>query len=188
MSEQTAIHQAVQQLQYGEVIAYPTEAVWGLGCDPYQQSAFLKILALKQRPIEKGVILLASDIQQISFLLDNLNYQQYQKVISSWHNTQSEQATTWLFPTHPKIPSWITGQYQQVAVRVSHHPICQQLCQQFDGFIVSTSANPTGLTPAQTKEQVREYFPDIHIVNGNLGDSIRPSRIIDVITGQILRA
>ncbi|WLF83762.1 Sua5/YciO/YrdC/YwlC family protein [Moraxella sp. ZY210820] len=187
MSEQTVINHAVQQLQHGEVIAYPTEAVWGLGCDPYQQSAFLKILALKQRPIEKGVILLASDIQQISFLLDHLNHQQYQQVISSWQDTQAEQATTWLFPTHKNIPSWITGQYQQVAVRVSHHPICKQLCQQFGGFIVSTSANPSGLTPAQTIEQVREYFPNLHIVNGELGHATRPSRIIDVITGAVLR-
>lgn len=182
------LQEAISTLQQGDVIAYPTEAVWGLGCDPYQQSAFFKILALKQRPIEKGVILLASDISQIDFLLTSLSDEQYHQVVHSWQNHATKQATTWLFPTHTKIPAWITGRHQQVAVRVSHHPICQQLCNQFGGFIVSTSANPSTLAPAQTEQQVREYFPNIHIVQGELGYLSRPSRIIDVMTGQVLRA
>ncbi len=52
----TSVTEAAACLQQGQVLAYPTEAVWGLGRDPYNQQAFLEILRLKQRPIEKGVI------------------------------------------------------------------------------------------------------------------------------------
>lgn len=189
--QQNQIMTAVDKLKQGQVIAYPTEAIWGLGCDPYQQNAFEKILQLKQRPIEKGVILLASDIEQIDFLLQDLTPTQYKIILDSWKNTtlNQQQASTWLFPTHDKIPHWITGQYQKVAVRVSHHTLCQQLCRNFGGFIVSTSANLNGLAPALNESQVREYFADrVYIVQGHLGQSHRPSRIIDAITGQILRA
>ena len=56
----------------GGVIAYPTEAVWGLGCDPWDQEAVEKVLELKRRPVEKGVILVASSLDQVRFLLDPL--------------------------------------------------------------------------------------------------------------------
>lgn len=185
------IMMAVEQLKQGQVIAYPTEAVWGLGCDPYQQNAFEKILQLKQRPIEKGVILLASDVEQIEFLLHGLSSARYNMILESWENTpqNQQQASTWLFPTHEQIPKWITGQYDKVAVRVSHHALCQQLCRAFGGFIVSTSANLNGLAPALTTSQVQHYFhDDVYIVHGDVGQSHRPSRIIDAITGQVLRA
>ena len=54
----TSVAEAAQVLRQGQVLAYPTEAVWGLGCDPMNEQAFSEILRLKQRPIEKGVILL----------------------------------------------------------------------------------------------------------------------------------
>ncbi|MDN6319504.1 MAG: Sua5/YciO/YrdC/YwlC family protein, partial [Marinobacter sp.] len=56
----------------GGVIAYPTEAVWGLGCDPWNLSAVTRILTLKNRPVEKGMILVASSVAQVHFLLDLL--------------------------------------------------------------------------------------------------------------------
>lgn len=181
--------QAVNSLRRGKILAYPTEAVWGLGCDPYQHDAFLQLLKLKQRPIEKGVILLAGDISQIEFLLKPLSKQRYQEVIQSWTKTTLEQqATTWLLPTCSRIPSWITGQYTQVAVRVSQHPLCQQLCQDMGSFIVSTSANIAQAPPAMTAEQVYQYFANhVDYIQGELGHSQQPSRIIDAITGQILR-
>ncbi|MDO4224171.1 MAG: Sua5/YciO/YrdC/YwlC family protein, partial [Acinetobacter sp.] len=162
-----AVHTAAHQLKQGNILAYPTEAVWGLGCDPYQQDAFARLLTLKQRPIEKGVILLASDVQQIAFLLDLLTPAQRQTVIHSWTTAQT-QATTWLFPYHDRIPSWIVGQHEQVAVRVTQHHLCQALCRAFGGFIVSTSANPAGLPPAQNYAESHAYFAQhVHYLHGD---------------------
>lgn len=188
MVEKQAILSAVDALKNGEILAYPTESVWGLGCDPYQAEAFQRLLALKQRPIEKGVILLASDIEQIDFLLHDLAPEIYQKMLDSWKN-QHQQATTWLVPTQPSIPMWITGQHQQAAIRVSPHPLCQALCRAFGGFIVSTSANPSNLPSAENAEQTLHYFAQqVHYLYGETLHFTRPSRIIDAETGHIIRA
>ena len=82
----TSVAEAAQLLKQGDVLAYPTEAVWGLGCDPFNEQAFLKILQLKQRPIEKGVILLASQLSQVMPLLQHLSPTRQQEIIQSWEN------------------------------------------------------------------------------------------------------
>ncbi|TXJ06198.1 MAG: tRNA threonylcarbamoyladenosine biosynthesis protein RimN [Acinetobacter sp.] len=183
-----SLEQAIECLKQGDVLAYPTEAVWGLGCDPFQQTAFEKILQLKQRPIEKGVILLSESIARVEPLLARLDADIRQRVLASWqYQGQQQRATTWLLPITDEIPTWIYGDHDRVAVRVTQHPLCQQLCRYFDHFIVSTSANPAGLEPARTAEQVVDYFPEIAILAGKLGSSPEPSRILDAVTGLVVR-
>lgn len=184
-----SVEHAAELLQHGQVLAYPTEAVWGLGCDPMNQDAFQSILELKQRPIEKGVILLASDIEQVETLLAPLESSRQQEIIASWHNRQAnERGLTWLLPNQNIIPQWITGQHPRVAVRVTNHPLCQQLCRAFGRFIVSTSANPAGLDPAHNQTQAEQYFgASLNYLAGELGQSPLPSRIIDAVTGEIIR-
>lgn len=186
----TSVAEAAQCLVQGKVLAYPTEAVWGLGCDPYNEQAFTEILRLKQRPIEKGVILLASNINQVEHLLKELKPEIREQVISSWtHQTNGERAITWLLPADEHIPQWIKGNHPQVAVRVTNHPLCIALCQAFNGFIVSTSANPAGLNPARSIQEVNQYFSsETNYLNGDLGLSQEPSKIIDALTGRIIRA
>lgn len=186
----TSVTEAAQYLTQGDVLAYPTEAVWGLGCDPFNEQAFHEILRLKQRPIEKGVILLAGDISQVEHLLDELDPDIRQQVIQSWtQRGVDERATTWLLPIHSQqTPAWITGQHHQVAVRVSNHPLCMALCHAFGGFIVSTSANPAGLEPARSLQEASAYFgQQLHYLNGDLGLSQQPSRILDAKTGDVIR-
>ncbi|ENW03469.1 L-threonylcarbamoyladenylate synthase [Acinetobacter beijerinckii] len=182
--------EAAQLLTQGQVLAYPTEAVWGLGCDPYNEQAFQTILELKHRPVEKGVILLAGHIQQVEHLLENLSSDLRKQIIASWSNRQAtERATTWLLPADQHIPTWIKGQHPLVAVRVTTHPLCVQLCDSFGGFIVSTSANPAGLSPAHTLQQAQNYFgQSLNYLEGKLGLSQEPSRILNALTGEIIRA
>lgn len=184
----TSVAEAATCLQQGQMLAYPTEAVWGLGCDPYNQDAFMQILQLKQRPIEKGVILLAGHISQVEHLLHNLAEPQRQQVIDSWLNPPAERATTWLLPAGEHIPSWIKGQHPKVAVRVTTHPLCVALCHAFSGFIVSTSANPAGQEPARSLQEASQYFGNqLNYLNGDLGLSQLPSRILDAETGAVIR-
>ena len=186
----TSVTEAAACLQQGQVLAYPTEAVWGLGCDPYNQQAFLEILRLKQRPIEKGVILLAGHLSQVEHLLQDLNPEMRDRVIASWTNTYpTDRATTWLLPSTAAIPEWIIGQHPKVEVRVTNHPLCMALCHAFDGFIVSTSANPAGLAPARSLQETTQYFhQQLHYLNGDLGLSQQPSRILDAESGAVIRA
>lgn len=186
----TSVAEAAQILQQGKVLAYPTEAVWGLGCDPFNEQAFLEILRLKQRPIEKGVILLAGQLSQVEHLLSDIEPTIRDQIIQSWtQRSRTERATTWLLPADHQIPEWITGQHTQVAVRVTNHPLCTALCNAFNGFIVSTSANPAGSTPARSLQEANQYFgSELNYLNGDLGLSQEPSKIIDACTGQIIRA
>ncbi|SPL71789.1 Sua5/YciO/YrdC/YwlC family protein [Acinetobacter stercoris] len=185
----TSVAEAAECLKQGKVLAYPTEGVWGLGCDPYNEAAFLEILKLKQRPIEKGVILLAGQLAQVEHLLNNLNPEIREQVIATWaHHSPTQRATTWLLPADSTIPVWIKGKHSQVAVRVTNHPLCTALCNAFNGFIVSTSANPAGLEPARSLQEANHYFgSELNYLNGDLGLSQQPSKIIDAISGHIIR-
>ncbi|OTG88577.1 L-threonylcarbamoyladenylate synthase [Acinetobacter sp. ANC 3813] len=186
----TSVAEAADCLKKGQVLAYPTEAVWGLGCDPFNEQAFHEILRLKQRPIEKGVILLAAHVSQVEHLLTGLSEEMREQVIASWSDrAPNERATTWLLPAGDDIPRWIKGNHPKVAVRVTTHSLCVALCHAFNGFIVSTSANPAGLEPARSLQEASQYFAaELNYLNGDLGLSQEPSKIIDAETGKIIRA
>lgn len=179
-----ALRQAVRCLQDGGVLAYPTEAVYGLGCHPLNETAVRRILTLKQRPEAKGLILIASDFSQLEPYVDWQHGQLSDTILDSWPGPN-----TWLIPaTH--APHYLRGRFDTLAVRVSAHPLVRELCEAFGGAIVSTSANPAGLPPARNAFTVRRYFQTRldFILNGPLGDASRPSLIRDAVTGTTIRA
>lgn len=180
---QIDIKKAATVIHHGGVIAYPTEGVWGLGCDPWQAEAVGKILKIKNRPWQKGLLLVAASIDQVKPFLTQLTKEQYEKVCSTWPGPN-----TWVVPCDG-LPSWVTGNHTTIALRVSNHPIVQQLCNAVGGPIISTSANPAGKEPAKTALKVQCYFGDKvdYIVHGALGGSNKPTTIRDAVTNQQLR-
>ncbi|MDO9178773.1 MAG: Sua5/YciO/YrdC/YwlC family protein [Agitococcus sp.] len=178
---------AVAALKQGGILAYPTEAVWGLGCDPFNQQAVLKLLALKQRPMAKGLILIAAKVEQVEPYLQLLSSLERERVIETWQN--SKQPTTWVVPVSPDFPQWVRGEHLSVAIRVSTHPPVQALCSAFGGAIISTSANITGQPTALTAEQIVTIFADgiDYILPASLGGQKNPSQIRDARTGAVLR-
>jgi len=178
------LQQAVRALRRGDVVAYPTEAVWGLGCDPNNQQALFKILLLKHRPYDKGVILVAASIAQLQPYLRGLSSDLMQVLNDSWPGPN-----TWVIPHNGHCPEWIRGAHHSLAVRVSKHPMVVALCAAFGGPIVSTSANPGGLPPARTALQVRRYFRNepITYAPGSVGDAAQPTQIRELLSGTILR-
>jgi L-threonylcarbamoyladenylate synthase len=183
-SNNIRIQIAAKWLALGEVIAYPTEAVWGLGCDPFNPDAVEKILRLKRRPMEKGLILIAAHISQFAPLLQELNHQQVQKLENSW-----PAPITWLVPASRAVPEWIRGHHSSVALRVTNHPVAAALCRVFGGPIVSTSANPGSRREARTALAVRRYFGGqlAAITPGKVGGEKNPSEIRDLVSGRKLR-
>ena len=178
------LQQASHQLERGELVAYPTEAVYGLGCDPINEDAVMKLLNLKQRPIEKGLILIAASFEQLNPFLD---YDE--KILASVQKSFPE-AITWLIPAQSWVPKWLTGKHSSLAIRVTAHPLSKALCEQFDYPIVSTSANPHHRQPARNALQVRSYFSKsskLTILNGQTGGNKNPSKIYNAVTGQCLR-
>ena len=92
---------AVTALRKGGVIAYPTEGVWGLGCDPRDEAAVLRLLALKQRAVDKGLILIASDEAQLADFVDMspLDAATREVVRASWPGPN-----TWIVPASSTAP------------------------------------------------------------------------------------
>lgn len=177
----------VAALRAGKVIAYPTESVWGLGCDPWNEQAVLELLRLKQRPVEKGMILIAADVEQVEPYLKHLSAEQRGAVIASWADEQAV-ATTWLVPLTADVPAWISGEHPQVAIRVTRHLQTQALCRAFGRPIVSTSANLSGQAAALDAAMVQAYFGDqVLVLDGATGGAKQPSVIRDVGTGCVLR-
>jgi L-threonylcarbamoyladenylate synthase len=178
------LREAVRRLRAGGVIAYPTEAVFGLGCDPLDGEAVLRLLAFKRRPWEKGLILIASDFAQLEPFLLPLSGEDKERVLANWPGP-----VTWLLPARPEVPRWLRGSHDTIAVRVSDHPLVVALCRAFGGALVSTSANLAGKRPARSVLAVRRQFGARldYILYGPLGGRTRPSAIRDLESGRVIR-
>lgn len=178
-----ALRRAVRALEDGGVIAYPTEAVWGLGCDPADPLACARLLALKRRPVEKGLIVIAARLEDLGDWLAPVPAAQAQKALQSWPGPY-----TWLWPVTAAAPVWVTGGQPRLAIRLTAHPLARALCEAF-GPLISTSANRSGETPARSASQVRLRFGQRldALLPGATGGAARPTEIRDLLSGEVLR-
>lgn len=173
---------AVHALRCGQVIAYPTEGVWGLGCDPDNAQAVEALLGMKGRSPAKGLILVASSIRQLQDWLPPLTADQRETLARSWPGPN-----TWLVPVSDRVPLWISGGRATLALRVSAHPVVRALCDAFGGPLVSTSANRSGRAAATSLLDVQLRFPQVLRVPGELTQPGKASTIRDLQTGSIIR-
>ncbi len=175
----------INALHHKKIIAYPTESVFGLGCDPNSEFAVNNLLILKKRSWKKGFILVAANYQQlIPYINDNaLNNKQRNTILSSWPGP-----ITWVIPTNSKTPKFLTGHFNSIAVRVSAHPLIQTLCTKYGKPIISTSANFKKQIPCRNIQEVKQKFGDtIPILIGKIGNNLHPSEIRDAISNQKIR-
>lgn len=175
---------AVSVIRQGGVLAYPTEAVYGLGCNPANLTAVQRILAIKHRPADKGLILIAADLTQLEPWLLPLDAVLKERVLPTWPGP-----VTWLLPTSPDVSPLIRGNHDMLAVRVTAHPVCRELCQRLGHPLVSTSANVVGQPPARSAEAVFKQLgnqPDC-ILDASLGVQDKPTEIRNGLTGEIIR-
>lgn len=167
----------------GGLIAYPTESCYGLGCDPDNRTAVLRLLRLKQRPQRKGLILIASGYRQVSRYVQPLSSAEQQQVIAA-----GAQAITYLMPARHSTPRWLRGSHDTLAVRLTAHRQAAQLCRSVDHALVSTSANRSGQRPARTYAQCQRLFGrKVWVLPGRVGKRKKPSTIRVWPDGQIIR-
>lgn len=178
--------QTIEALLDGNVIAYPTEGVFGVGCDPDNDEAIMKLLSVKNRSVDKGLILIAASFEQIKPYIDEskLNKQQMAMIMKSWPGP-----VTWVMPVSSKTSNLVTGQFDTVAVRVTDHPLVQQLCKAFGKPVTSTSANLSGLPPCISTTEVQSQLGSsgVVILEGETGGREKPSEIRDARSSKILR-
>lgn len=167
------------------MIAYPTEAVWGLGCEPLNRHAVERLLALKQRPGGKGFILIAAEFEQVKPFIAPVPKAKLKVALDSWPGPH-----TWLMPAAEWVPKYLTGGRATLAVRVTAHPVASALCRAYGGPIVSTSANISGRPPARTALQVRRMFGGKldYILPGETSGLTKPTPIRDLMTDKLVRA
>jgi L-threonylcarbamoyladenylate synthase len=170
-------------LRRGGLIAYPTESCYGLGCDPDNRAAVLRLLRLKQRPQRKGLILIAASYLQVARYLPPLTLAQQQQL-----GEAGAQAITCLMPSHHSTPRWLRGSHDTLAVRLTGHPQAKQLCRGVNSALVSTSANRRGQRPARTYTECRRLFGHkVWVLPGRVGKRKKPSTIRAWADGKIIR-
>ncbi len=180
-----ALSAAVAALRGGGVIAYPTEAVYGLGCDPENAAAVTRVFALKQRSPTQGVLLIAADFSQMEKYLDAATpAAAVARARATWPGPH-----TWVFPRSPQTPAWLAGAHAGIALRVTAHPLAAALCRAFGGALVSTSANRHGEPPARSAAQAQAAFGAelAYILDGATSGLKQPTSIRDALSGETIR-
>lgn len=178
------IEQAAAAIRNGGLVAYPTEAVFGLGCDPRNRDAVMRLLALKERDVSAGLILIAADIGQLTEFIQPFDAALAARILPTWPGP-----VTWVVAATATTPDWIRGKHPNVAVRVTAHPMAAALCRAAGTALVSTSANLHGAAPARSECDVQHALGGRvdHILAGSCGEQERPTEIRDAATGAVLR-
>ena len=178
------LRQARHIIQSGGIIAHPTEAVYGMACDPANTETLLRLLAIKKRSLEKGLILVAASIDQLEPYI-SIPGNALKKILATWPGP-----VTWVLPKKPGVSCLLSGSHNSLAVRVSAHPTVQALCKECAHPLVSTSANIQSSPPARSALAVRRIFDqnvDL-ILSGPVDLSSSPTEIRDAATDQIIRS
>jgi L-threonylcarbamoyladenylate synthase len=176
----------IEDVSNGAVFAYPTEAVFGLGCDINNKSSINKIIELKRRKVSKGLIVISDNIEKVRNLIDDNYFKLFVE------NNSNAVPTTWLCPASKIVPEEITGGTKKIAIRITSHNISKLICKILDLPIISTSANISGDDPIIKQEDLEIYFRDNmdnidYIIDGLVGNSKKPSRILDLVSKDVIR-
>lgn len=159
MASPFAIRHAAHQIQHGGVVVYPTDTVYGLGCNPMNPDAVAYLNALKQRDTRKGLILVANKLEFFKAYIQELTDSDQKKIL------QADTPTSWVVLAKQGTPKWLTGDNTTLAIRITQHPVIAELCNQLHHPLVSTSANSSAKKPAQNALQAHRYFHDkVHAI------------------------
>jgi L-threonylcarbamoyladenylate synthase len=177
------ISKAGRILRSGGVVAYPTEGVYGFGCLPDDFAAVSRVLAIKERDPALGLVLVASDIEQLDGWIELPED-------SPELTSSSEHPVTWIVPATDEVPYWIRGEHSGLAIRITTHPVAAALCEAADSALVSTSANTHGRPAARNAFVLRRRFGALvdYIVPGECGPASGPSEIRELASGKVLRS
>ena len=178
------LNHSINWLKAGKVLAHPTESIWGLGCDALNENAINLIFKLKNRPLNKNLILLADSFFSIKDFVMNLSADQEKLINEKWPGPH-----TFLFTYNKYLPKHLMNETGKIAIRVSNHLPIKALMEGYKGLMVSTSANLSGQSNINCPSKILETFAndDIAYYDESLGDQSKPSQIIDLETGAIIR-
>lgn len=176
--------EAAEIILQGGVVAYPTESCFGLGCDYRNITAIKRILNIKRRRRDKGLIVVSDHVSRVLPLIESIPHGMRDSIYKSWPGPN-----TWLIPAKKSTSPWLKGEHDSLAIRISRHRGARELCRLVGVPLVSTSANRSGKSLIRSYEQVYTAFIGEvdYIINDSIGYQLKPSVIRDAVTGAIIR-
>lgn len=187
LTVQYKVQEAAQTLKDGGVIVCPTEGVYGLSAVVTNSAAITRVISMKKRALNKGLIVVAADVAMLEGIVNfsALSADSLRLLHEKWPGH-----ATFIVPTHMQINPLLTGGRNTLAVRVTAFPLLQAVCREAGGPLISTSANISGSEPLQTLEELRATFASSvdYILDEPCQGLHKPSTIYDAISGAILRA
>lgn len=180
------VAEAARRLADGELVAFPTETVYGLGADAVNESAVARIFALKGRPADHPVIVHVADIRGLAEWSSNVPQSAIALAEAFWPGP-----ITLIVPKSPRVPSIVTGGQASVGVRCPSHPVARDLLREFtragSGAIAAPSANRFGHVSPTTADHVRDEFgAALPVLEGGPCEVGLESTIIDLSRGRVV--
>ncbi len=174
---------AHHQLRSSGIISYKTDTLIGLSCDPYNQQAINRINQIKQRPVKKTFILLASQFEQLLPLIHPSACRHRQTIINT------TEPTSWILPASKTTPYWLKAKDNTIAVRISSDPVTKILCTLLASPIISSSANISGRPAAKNLFQLRKTFGRQidRIIQSSHEATGKPSRMLRLCDNKLIR-
>ena len=157
------LYTAAKLLQEGQVVAFPTETIYGLGARFDDPHAIKKIYEIKGRPSNNPLIAHIATLEQLPLLIrDTPTPEQYRLMESFWPGP-----LTLIFAKHPNVPDEVCGGLDTIAIRMPDHPIARDLIHETGVPLVAPSANPSGCPSPTHHQHVNDYFgEDLYCLNG----------------------
>ena len=179
------IKSSVEWLKAGKILVHPTESIWGLGCDAFNESAVNLIFDIKKRDKNKNFILLINALDSFDQYLEDINQTDKDYLLNYWPGPY-----TFLIKYNNKLPDHLRNDSGKIALRVSNHLPIKHLFKYFSGYMVSTSANISGKVNLKNPKQILDCFEsnEIAYYDEILGNNKLPSKIIDLESRSIIRA
>lgn len=184
---QYKVQEAAQTLKEGGVVVCPTEGVYGISAMVTNSMALMRVLNLKKRALNKGLIVVAADVAMLDGVVNfaALNADSQALLHEKWPGH-----TTFIVPTLTQLNPILTGGRNTLAVRVTAFPLLQVLCREVGTPLISTSANISGCEPLQNLEEIHAIFADKvdYILDEPCQGLHKASSIYDALSGALLRA
>jgi len=175
---------SIEWLEAGKILVHPTESIWGLGCDAFNQNAVDLIFKIKKRNKNKSFILLIKSLESFQKYLGNIKEIDKKYLNQFWPGPY-----TFLIRYNDKLPSHLKNNTGKIALRVSNHLPIKQLFKTYNGYIVSTSANISGKNNLDDPNEIINFFEydEMAYYDEILGENITPSKIIDLESRTVIR-
>ena len=148
------INQALETLKNGGLILYPTDTIWGIGCDATNPEAVEKVFALKGRDKNKSMLILLHNDNQLASYVREIPEVAYELIEAS------DRPMTIIYSGAKNLAENAIAEDGSIGIRVVNHPFCQQLLQRFRKPIISTSANISGQPSATNFDEIAEEIKD----------------------------